>query len=98
MAEALYENITQKSVVVTTASQQLSPAGARLELIITNTSTAGQNLTLRFGGPAVAGAGIFLVPYSTYYVDASSGFTPTQQEIYVISSAAAGSVSLFERR
>ena len=92
------ENIVNQAVTaITTTSQLLSLGKARDELIITNTSTTGQLLTLSFGKPAVSLAGIVLAPYGVYYINRAEGFKPTSSDIYVISNAAAGALAIFER-
>lgn len=80
---------------ITTASQLVSEAKKRKEIILTNTGAT--NLTISIGKDAVAGAGIFLTPYASYYASKTEGFTVTSDAIYVISSAAAGQLSIYER-
>jgi len=91
------ENVRNESLAVGTSSVLLSPARRRSEIVITNTSTAAQNITLSFGVPAVAGVGVFLLPYSVYFATNAQGFNVWEGEIFAIGSAINGSVSVFER-
>jgi len=93
----IYEDARNISASVGTSSTQISPNKARSEIVITNTSTGGQNITLSFGSPATAGAGILLTPYSTYFASNTTGFSVWTGEIYAISSAASGTLGIFER-
>lgn len=91
------ENSRNQSLAIDTASVLIAPARKRVELIITNTSAAAQNITLSLGVPAVAGQGIFLLPYSVYYASNTQGFNVWEGEIFAIGSAITGQVSIFER-
>jgi len=85
------------SVAVGTASVLVSPEKARKELIITNTSTGGQIITLGVGQAAAALRGIVLTPYGVYYASMTNNFNPTTQQIFAIASAAGGTLAVFER-
>ena len=69
----------------------------RIELIITNTSTLNQVITLGVGQNAAAGVGIVLYAGSSYIAAIDARYRPTNDRITAIASAAAGSVAYFER-
>jgi len=93
----MVENIRNDLVAVGTDSILLSVAHPRNEIVITNTSSAAQNITLSFGKEAVSTVGVFLLPYSVYFATNAQGFNVFQGEIYAISDAVSGQVSIFER-
>ena len=95
--EYQYENIRDDAVSVGTTSTLLTRAHPRNEIVITNTSTAAQAITLSFGKPAVATFGVLLQPYSVYFASNTQGFNVYQGDIYAVASAALGQVSIFER-
>jgi len=74
------------------------PRVERKVISIVNTSTAGQVITLAFGTMAEAGKGVQLAVGGFYQESHDAGFTPTQDLISAISSAAAGQVSIQERK
>lgn len=69
----------------------------RSVLLITNTSTGGQNITISPGDEAVAGKGIVISPGGYYLDSLDQGYRPTNARITAISSAAGGTVSIHER-
>ena len=82
-----------------TLSEAVSPNAVRTAIVITNTSTAGQYLTVNFGdGDAVATYGIVLAPYGSWAETEDARFTPSQARISIISSAALGTVAVHERQ
>jgi len=88
------------SVSVGTSSVLVSPTlneNERIVLVITNTSTGGQNISLSWGETAVAGRGIYLSPGSTWSESIDSGFIPIHTSIEAISSAASGTLAVHER-
>jgi len=94
------ENLRNASVSVGAASVIVAPElmpNDRRVLVITNTSTGGQNITLAWGETAVAGAGIFLTPNSTWSESIDSGFMPSHRGVFAIASAAGGTVAVHER-
>lgn len=93
----MLENIRNQQLAVGATSVLLSTARNRSELIITNSSTGGEIITIALGNEATANAGIVLTPYSVYYASASQGFNVWNGEIYAICSGAGGLVSVFER-
>jgi hypothetical protein len=91
------ENVRNSLVAVSTTSVLLSTAKRRSEIVITNTSTAAQNITLSFGTEAVATYGVLLAPFTSYFASNTQGFNVWEGEIFSIASAINGQVSIFER-
>lgn len=96
------ENVVNKTVAVGTTSVVISPTiqapSFRKLITITNTSTAGQIITVSFGtAVAVAGEGIVIYPTGSWYESMDSQFKPSQEQINVIASAITGSVGVHER-
>jgi hypothetical protein len=94
------EIIRDSSVAVGTTAVLLSfqkTEGQRTSLAITNTSTAGQIITLGWGHVPTAGAGIVLSPYGSWSESVDSAFIPSNLEIWAISSAASGTIGIQER-
>lgn len=95
------ENIREESIAVEDTPSILisldKREGQRTSLAITNTSTAGQIITLAWGHPAVAGVGIVLPPYGAWSESVDSAFIPSNKDIWAISSAASGSIAIQER-
>jgi len=94
---ALYMDARNDTVAVGTSTVMISPARPRSEIVITNTSTAAQKITLSFGTPSAAGAGVVLTPYSVYFASNTTGFQTWTGEIFAIGDGAAGALSIFER-
>lgn len=90
------EPTRNESLSISTTPLSISPPHVRKEIIITNTS-ATQNITLSFGKQVVAGFGIFLIPGSSYYATATEGFRVSSEQLWAVSSAAGGTISVFER-
>lgn len=95
--EPIEENVRNEAVAVGTTAVLISPAHKRREIIISNSSSGAHKITLAVGNVAVAGAGILLPPFSTWYGSANSEFKVTDLAIYAISDLAAGQLSVFER-
>ena len=74
----------------------ISPAKARQEFILTNTSTGAEKITISFAADAKSLYGVVLLPYSVYSspVMAQSVF---QGDIYAICDGAGGQLSIMER-
>ena len=88
------------SVSVGASSVELSPLMnnyARDILVITNTSTGGQVISIGVGQDAVAGLGIVMQPGQSYIESLDSAFTPTNDRITAIASAAGGASTIHER-
>lgn len=92
--------INKTEVVGTTAVNVLPDRTAlneqRTALIITNSSTAGQVITLSIDSQAVDNQGIILYPGGSWEQTANSGYLPPQKRISAISDAAAGQLSIYE--
>jgi len=86
-------------ITVGATSAEVSPEidTQRNVLVITNTSTAGQIISLAFAKEAVAGKGIILYPTGSWAESIDSAFKPTKARITAIASAAGGSVTIHER-
>jgi hypothetical protein len=89
------------TITVGATSTELSPdirsSGQRQAIVITNTSTGGQVVTLAFGKDAVASVGIVLYPTGAWAESIDSAFIPSNERITAIASAAAGTVTIHER-
>jgi len=92
-----YEDARNSLLDIGTSSVLISPARVRNEMVITNTSAAAQNITLSFGSPAVSKVGVYLAPYSAWFASNTSGFNVWNGDIFAISDAASGLLSVFER-
>ena len=72
--------------------------GQRDVLVITNTSTGGQVITIQTGDTAnVVGAGIILYPAGSWSESTDSAFRPSNLEYWAISSGAGGTLAIQER-
>lgn len=97
MAEAQKRNAT---LVVGTspvvACRNISQ-GQKTVIVLTNVSTAAQVISLSFGGQAVAGSSVVLYVGSSWVESIESAFTPTNDMITAIASAANGTLAVHER-
>jgi len=91
------ENVRSGLAAVGTASGLISQARNRQEVIISNSSAGGQTITLNFANAGAAGEGVVLLPGYTYYASSAQGFKVFSGEIWAVSSAAGGQISIFER-
>lgn len=69
----------------------------RRVLVLINTSIGGQTITLSWGQEAVANQGIVLTPNGSWSESIDSVFVPNELQIYGVSSAAGGTLSIHER-
>ena len=69
----------------------------RVNILIINTSTAGQVITLAIDGVATSDEGIVLNPGGSWSDNSDAGYKPTQKQITAISSSANGQLSIQER-
>lgn len=97
----MVERIRNDSVSVGTSavvvSLEQSKPNQRNFILITNTSTSAQKITLAFGAIAEAGKGIVLSP-GGFHAEASDGtFYPTNEQITAISDGAGGTLAVSER-
>ena len=72
--------------------------GQRAVIVITNTSTGGQIITIQVGQQAANdNAGIVLYPSGSWSESIDSGFLPQNADYWVRSSAAGGAIAIHER-
>lgn len=69
----------------------------RKSIILINTSSSSQEITLAIDGEAQSGAGIVLSAGGVWSDTAEGGYTPTQKLITGISSASGGTLAIQER-
>jgi hypothetical protein len=93
------QRISNESFTVTTTSLQIKPKcfQQRVAMVITNTSTQGQIISIGIGTEAVAGSGIQLAPGGTYQDTQDGQYKPSNEEVNVISSAANGTIAVHHR-
>jgi hypothetical protein len=95
----IQEDTRIESVTVGATAIEISEPHPRKVIYIRNTSVGGQVITVTFSNntTAVANSGFVLSP-SEYITDSiSEGYLPWSGEIRAISSAAGGTLSIFER-
>lgn len=88
-------NVTVGTSVAVVSREQVY--AKRVVFNLTNVSTGGQVINIAFGEDAKVGAGIQLSPGGTYSESEDDNFTPTNEQITAISSAAGGSLAVSER-
>jgi len=71
--------------------------GRRVSIILINTSTGGQVISLALGSEAAAGQGIVLSPGGSWMDSMDGGYYPTQQQVTAVSSLAGGTLAIQER-
>lgn len=86
--------INTTALVVSKDKQNATP---RESIIIINTSTGGQKVTLAIDTEAVDGAGIVLYPGGSWQDSKETGYIPTQKLITAISDLAGGTIAIQER-
>jgi len=94
------ENIRNASVTVGTTSILVSPSvldDERRVIVIVNTSTGGQIVSLSWGQEAAALKGIVLTPNGSWSESIDTAFTPNPSQVYAIASAAGGTIAVHER-
>lgn len=93
------ELISNFSATIDAANEELCKEcfQQRSAVIITNTSTGGQVITLAMGQEAVAGAGIVLSVGGVYQDSRDGQYMPSNKQINAISSGAGGTVAVQER-
>lgn len=94
-------NRNESQTIGTTASVVSKETGNnntyRSSILLINTSTGGQQITLAIDGEAAAGAGIVLYPGGHWDDNEGDYYIPTQKVITAISSAAGGKLAIQER-
>ncbi len=96
----MVEQVRNATITIGTTSQIISTellAKQRRVFVVTNTSTGGQTITLSWGQEAAAGNGIVLTPMGSWSESVDTAFSPSPLQIYAVSSAASGQVSIHER-
>lgn len=96
----MVEAIRNTALTIGTTNVSVAPQlfeGQRKAIVITNTSTGGQAITISWGQNAAAGQGIVLYPAGSWSESLDSAFVPSNLGIFAISSAAAGTIAIHER-
>jgi len=95
------DRIRNASVVVGTTPVKICEQlleGQRTSLAITNTSTAGQTITIQTGQQAGQTlAGIVLYPAGSWSESIDSAFIPSNLEFWAVASGASGALAIQER-
>jgi len=93
------ELTNNRSILVGTTSVLVSEEcfQQRTAIIVTNTSTAGQKISIGISQEAVNGTGIVLSPGGTFQDSRDGKYLPSNQQINAISDAAGGSIAVHER-
>lgn len=99
---ARIENVRNTAITVGTSpvvlsEEQYEEVAMRSVIIITNTSTGGQKITISVGDDPIAGNGILLGAGGFYQDSMESGYIPSQKRIIAISDLAGGTVAIHER-
>ena len=94
-------NINSAVTIGTTAleisQERMNKNAERKSVSITNTSPAGQKISLAIDNMAVSGAGIVLSVGGFWSDSADGQYKPTQEQITAVSDAAGGTIALQER-
>jgi len=91
--------IRNTSQTIATTNTMISPAlygNKRIVLVVTNTSTAGEVISIAVGQEAVAGKGIVLNQNDKLAMSSDSGYAPPLEQINAIASAATATLSVYE--
>lgn len=95
------ENDRNESITIGTTATIVSKSKEnsllRKSIIVINTSTSGQKITLAINTEAKDGAGIVLSPGGSWQDSEDDGYKPTQKLITAISNAAGGTLGIQER-
>jgi hypothetical protein len=92
--------IRESSVTIGTSVVEISPeTGTRQRntLVLTNTSTASQKISLAWNSEAVAGKGIVLLAGEHHVESIDTGFIPLNSRITGIADGAGGTLAIHER-
>lgn len=96
-----YDNTLPRNVVVTvgTTNTELSEDcyQQRIVFVATNTSTAGQKVTISVGQEAIFGNGVVLSPGGVYQDTADGNYKPANQQINAIADGAGATIAILER-
>ena len=93
--------INNASITVNATSTEISKAlygaeGKRIVLALTNTSTAGEVISIAIGQEAVAGKGIVLGQGASYVASMDGSYIPPQDMVKAIESAGTGTLAIYE--
>jgi hypothetical protein len=94
------ENIRNSAKTIGTTALVVVPtliAGQRSALVIVNTSTGGQAITLSWGTQTIALSGIVLYPGGSWSESEDNKFIPSKEQVWAVSSAASGTIAVHER-
>jgi len=91
------ESLTVGTDAVVVSVEKDNSNFKRKSIVIINTSTGGQKITLAVGAQAVSGAGVPLSVGGHFHDSEDSGYKPTQQQITAISNLAGGTLAIQER-
>lgn len=69
----------------------------RTAIVITNTSTADQVISISYGQEAKSGVGIRILPGGVYQDTRDGSYLPSNLQINAISDAAGGTIAIHER-
>jgi len=95
VAPNLNEPVRNETATIGATSTLLSSAKRRKEIYITNTGAT--NLSISIGTQAVAGSGVLIGPFGYWFSVVGPEYRPPEHDIYVISSAAGGTLAIYER-
>ncbi|GAJ01767.1 unnamed protein product [marine sediment metagenome] len=94
------ELIRNGALTVGTTSLQAVPPlveGQRTALTIINTSTSGQIMTITWGGEGTPLTGIVLYAGGSWSESRDAVFMPSNEPVWVVSSAIGGTIAIHER-
>jgi hypothetical protein len=93
---SLDKSQTIGSTTAIVSEAQINNNAERIALVITNTSTGGQVISLASSGQAVAGSGLVLSPGGSMVWTKNSNWPIVQSRVQAISSAANGTIAVHE--
>lgn len=91
------ESITITDTAMVISEEKDGNTGRRVDLLILNTSPAGQVISLAVDSAAENLHGIVLNVGGFYEFTVNGNTMPTQKSVTAISSVASGTIALFER-
>jgi len=95
--EEIVRNVSLTLATTSTVVLDDVPSNARRkQFVITNTSTAGETVSIGHVGDALSGKGIVIYPTFTYQESSGSDFIPFQNRITALGSAATATISIHE--
>jgi len=91
--------IRNTSLMIATTNTPISPAlygNKRVVLIISNTSLAGEKISIAIGSEAIAGQGIVLNQNDKMTLTSDGSYLPPVEQINAVASAATATLSIYE--